>query len=295
MPSRATFSQQFTNRLIETIKTGTAPWQRRWNPGEMPHPVNGITGHLYTGGNLVMLLATGRLDPRWAGFGQIKKAKGMVRRGEEGTPILIAKTVRSRKQDEESKDEELRTFFSGAWIFNFEQTDRLPSEPPISVPITENEAGHRLKTIINRANVTIRHADHGQPCYDPELDQVIMPSPDRFCDLNEYRQALLHEISHATGHPSRMNRWATQTPSTERRTPEYATEELRAEVSAMLLGQKLGVGHNPDIKNSEAYMTGWLKGLANEPDKIHRAITEAQAISDWLLNTQDQAQLTQAA
>ena len=289
MQSRGTrHTKKFAERLTAAIREGRAPWQRHWQPTEMPIPVNGVTGRGYRGSNLVLLLATGRLDPRWAGFRQIERAHGRVLKGEAGTPVLIVKTYRPKSKTDELDEERSpeteppRTLFSSGWVFSYEQTEGLPAMSEAKVPITEDETGKCLQKIIRKAGVEIKHAPHASPAYNPSLDQVTMPNPERFSDINQYRQALLHEVAHATGHPSRMNRWTSGQPATSRRSEAYASEELRAEVSAMLLGQHLGTGHNPDLHNGEAYIASWLKGLEQSPETIQRAVSDAQAITDWL-------------
>ena len=297
--AKTRFTRLFADRLSEAIREGRAPWQQDWKPGEMPLPLNGITGRRYRGGNMLMLLGTGRLDPRWAGFGQMRNAGGHVRKNEKGIPILIIKHPALRAVSKDNLDHldrdsrarvdetetRPRTYYGGAWIFSFEQADGLPAMTDAVVPITENEAGRRLDRIIARTAVPIRHAEHAQPGYNTEKDEVLMPTPDRFEALDGYRQTLLHEIAHATGHPSRMNRWRNGRAEKNMRSREYATEELRAEIAAMLVGQKLGVGHSPDLRNAEAYVAGWLDGLEKDPEAIHRAVGEAQAIADWLSGT----------
>ena len=42
------------------------------------------------------------------------------------------------------------------------------------------------------------------------------------------------------------------------RNPEYAREELRAEISAMMTGERVGVGHGP--KRGAAYVEHWVRG-----------------------------------
>ena len=62
---------------------------------------------------------------------------------------------------------------------------------------------------------------------------------------------------------------------------EYAREELRAEISAMLTGARVGVGH--DGSRGATYVTGWLTALEHDPQEIDKAAAEAQHMSDYLL------------
>ena len=63
--------------------------------------------------------------------------------------------------------------------------------------------------------------------------------------------------------------------------PAYAKEELRAEISAMMTGERVGVGHDPS--RGAAYVEGWVAALEEDPREIRRAAADAQKISDFVL------------
>ena len=63
--------------------------------------------------------------------------------------------------------------------------------------------------------------------------------------------------------------------------PEYAREELRAEISAMMTGERVGVGHDP--QRGAAYVENWVKVLEKDPHEIHRAARDAQKMTDHLM------------
>ena len=62
---------------------------------------------------------------------------------------------------------------------------------------------------------------------------------------------------------------------------DYAREELRAEIAAMMTGEHLGVGHEP--RHGTAYVSSWIKALENDPKEIRAAAVDAQRMSDWLM------------
>ena len=63
--------------------------------------------------------------------------------------------------------------------------------------------------------------------------------------------------------------------------PAYAKEELRAEISAMMTGERVGVGHDPS--RGAAYVEGWIAALEEDPREIRRAAADSQKISDFVL------------
>ena len=134
------YARTFADRLIEALKAGTAPWQKPWKPGELCWPVNCTTGRRYRGNNAVLLLATaltrGWGDMRWAGFGQIRNAGGMVRKGEKGTPVLVWRERRGATaagEDDTGEEESRSSFFATVhYVFNAAQADGLDLGDPVA-------------------------------------------------------------------------------------------------------------------------------------------------------------------
>ena len=286
------YTDIFAERLIEAIKTGTAPWQRPWAPGEQVSPVNAFTRRRYRGSNLALLTATacqeGYSDPRWGGFAQIAAAGGSVRRGEKGTPVLIwkvgRKTDRDGEQREQSSDEpssqETRrmVFASMRYVWNVEQADGLELPPAVTPPPTASwQTRNIVEEVLADTKIEVRD-DPQRAAYDRDKDRLLMPAQGRFENRAAWEHTLLHELGHATMHTSRLDREDARRSCSS---PEgYAVEELRAEMSAMLTGERLGVGHSP--RHGEAYIASWLKALDSNPNQIRQAMGEAQRMSDWL-------------
>ena len=301
---------EFSEKLIAALEAGTAPWQRTWEPGECPTPYNGVTGYPYRGSNLLALLlfhGGAHRDPRWAGFRQIAQAGGGVRKGEKGVPILVAVTNhgRGRRSDPKPDDSDperegrepqteaegesgngerkwgrARTTWCTHHIFNFEQADGLPPEPEGPQAAPESEAERNLAAIAGGTGIRVVHAPHATPSYNRIDDSIRMPDRDRFDSGDHYRGTLLHELAHATGHPSRLKRWTDA--RAERTKAEYAEEELRVEIAAVMTGAALGVGHRPDVEEHTRYMAHWVDLLKIQPERIRTIAAEAQAIKDWL-------------
>ena len=108
----------------------------------------------------------------------------------------------------------------------------------------------------------------------------MLPERSQFPSQDAYTHTALHELGHATGHPSRLNR-PTLVDHGGGGSETYAREELRAEIAAMMTGEQLGVGHEP--RHGTAYVSSWIKALENDPKEIRAAAVDAQRISDWLL------------
>ena len=139
-PQVEKYARTFADRLIEALKAGTAPWQKPWKPGELCWPANATTGRRDRGNNAVLLLATaltrGYGDMRWAGFGQIRRAGGMVRKGEKGTPILVwrerAGAQPPGENDPENDHSRPRFYATVHNVFNVSQADGLDLGDPVA-------------------------------------------------------------------------------------------------------------------------------------------------------------------
>lgn len=109
----------------------------------------------------------------------------------------------------------------------------------------------------------------------------MLPFRSRFRDATGYYETALHELGHWTGHRDRLNRYTLVTASNfGSRT--YAREELRAEIASLMTSAHLGLGHDP--KRCAAYVKSWIKVLEDKHSEIYRASSDAQSISDYILD-----------
>ena len=293
------YHRKFADRVIEQIRQGTAPWQKPWAPGERVLPANVDTDRSYRGGNSLHLAAVqqerGYGDVRWGTYRQIQARGGQVRKGETGTRILSFQDhKRTQVTDERGRPrrdaegkrvyryERLKAPFVRQYtVFNAEQADGLPARStPTPEPLwkTHQEA----ERVLEDSGVPIRHVAGDRAYYHMNRDEVVLPERVQFPSANHYYQTALHELGHSTGHPERMNRETlVEGIKTGFGSPDYAKEELRAEISAMMTGERVGVGHDPS--RGAAYVEGWIAALEEDPREIRRAAADAQRISDFVL------------
>ena len=293
------YHRQFADTIIKQIRRGTAPWQKPWAPGELVMPRNVDTDRSYRGGNSLHLASVqqeaGYGDVRWGTYRQIQKQGGQVRKGERGTRILsfqdkkrIAVTdERGRhRRNAEGKRlyryEKLKTPYVRQYtVFNAEQANGLPKRAnPTPEPLwkTHQEA----ERVMRDAGVPVRHVQGDRAYYHMKRDEIVLPKRGQFPSANHYYQTALHELGHSTGHKDRMNR-ETLIEGIDGGfgSAQYAREELRAEISAMMTGERVGVGHDP--ARGAAYVEGWIQALEEDPREIRRAAADAQKISDFVL------------
>lgn len=105
-----------------------------------------------------------------------------------------------------------------------------------------------------------------------------MPPRAAFATPQGYCGALLHELGHWTGAPTRLNRDLRNRFGSH----DYAREELRAEIGQVMVCAELGIA-DCDFSNNAAYVAGWLERLRDDRKEIFRAASDAQRIADYLL------------
>ena len=293
------YHRQFADAIIDQIRRGTAPWQKPWAPGERVMPMNVDTGRSYRGGNSLHLASVqqemGYGDVRWGTYRQIRTQGGQVRKGERGTRILSfqdrkrlpvtddrGKPVRDAEGKRVYHYEKLHVPFVRQYtVFNAEQADGLPERAnPTPEPLWK--VHQEAERVMQDVGVPVRHVAGDRAYYHMKRDEIVLPERGQFPSANHYYQTALHELGHSTGHAERMNR-DTLIKGIDNGfgSPEYAREELRAEISAMMTGERVGVGHDP--ARGAAYVEGWIQALEEDPREIRRAAADAQRISDFVL------------
>jgi antirestriction protein ArdC/phage/plasmid primase-like uncharacterized protein len=297
------FHEAVAETLIAQLKQGAAPWQQRWQPGELRAllPMNPVTGNRYHGINALHLMSRGHDDPRWMTYQQATAMGAQVGRGEKGTPIqywrlsdVRAKTdalgnpvrdAQGQPVQEEFPLEPPRMFL--AIVFNASQIDGLPRMPPRGEP--DWPALERAEWLLQAAGATIRHAAQSRAYYRPATDSIHLPHRDQFPSTAHYYATALHELGHWTGHPSGLNRDLTHPFGSN----GYAREELRAEIASMIIGRALGLGHDP--AQHAGYVGAWIQVLQNDPLEIFRAAADAEKIQKWVLGLAQAQALRQMA
>ena len=293
------YHQKFADQIVEQIRQGNAPWQKPWKPGEEYLPKNLSSGKEYRGGNSIYLSvaqsAKGYSDNRWGTYKQIQAAGGHVRKGERGTRILsfqdhrqVAVTDKAGKPVHDAEGNKVYRYerlnhpmVRQYTVFNADQADGLKL-PERTSQQPEWKAHDNAEAVIRASGVRINHVAGDRAFYNLNSDQITLPERGQFPSANHYYQTALHELGHATGHESRLNRQSLQEGVKAGFGSEaYAKEELRAEISSMMTGQRVGVGHDPS--RGAAYVESWLKALKDDPREIYRASSEAQKMSDHLV------------
>lgn len=283
------YYETISERLIEQLEQGTAPWQKPWEPGTHMMPHNPVTGARYKGGNAIWLAMQGRPDPRWMTYKQANNFKAQVKAGEKGTHIQYWKfRDRIPKRDKKGKPvldadgkkimisvELDRPRVFSAVVFNGEQIKGLPPLEAKKEPAWDRH--ERAESILAGSGADLHHDQPDRAFYRPSTDSIHLPDRAQFKSGDKYYSTALHELGHWTGHPSRMDRDLSCGFGSE----SYGKEELRAEISSLMSGDELGIGHDPG--QHAAYVASWIKVLKEDPKEILRAARDADKIKDLVM------------
>ena len=290
------YRQILTDKLIEQLEAGTAPWQKPWDAREGSDrlPYNPTTEKPYRGANSLYLSAVamekGYSDPRWATYKQAEAQGWQVRKGEKGSlveywkysdqqPELDAKGKPVMGEDGKPKMVEVmleKPQVFRAVVFNAQQMDNVPelSKAPRMYEWDPNE---RAESILKSSGAKIYHDQSDRAFYSPSKDEIHLPARDQFKDQTAYYSTALHELGHWTGHEQRLGREFGGSFGSV----EYAKEELRAELSSYFMADKLGVPHDPG--QHAAYVKSWVKVLQEDKNEIFRAARDAEKITDYVM------------
>ena len=277
-----------TQEIVADLERGVAPWVKPWSGTASPLPHNAATGHCYRGINHLLLgircCAQGFASNGWITYRQAMKLGGNVRRGERGTSVVYYQPIDPKADDESSVSfgSTPRALLRVFTVFNLDQVEGLEAlVPGVSgdIPWEPYEAAD---DVIERSGADIRHQG-GAAFYAPATDRIVLPVRSAFATADGYYATALHELSHWTGHASRLNRQMSGRFGSE----DYAFEELVAEISSAFLCGHCAI--QGQLQHS-SYIASWIKALNEDHRAIFRAASQAQHAADYLLGRAPAAQ-----
>lgn len=281
--------QLVTDKITAALEAGTVPWHKPWAArGGMPR--NLVTRRPYRGMNLLLLsLGQPYQSPYWLTFKQAKDLGGSVRKGEKSSLVTFWKLndYRERQDEDGSTAAEVRErrapILRYYLVFNAEQCEGIPVPPLGGPPPREHERIAACEALVAgmRQRPEIR-TDPRQAFYNPALDFIGMPDLGQFETAESYYATLFHELTHSTGHASRLNRPTLAQAPAPFGSPDYSREELVAEFGAAFLCGHAGIF--PRVAdNSAAYIDDWLRVLKGDRKLLPVAAAQAQRAADFIL------------
>lgn len=264
------------------------------NAAEWDHaalrPQNPLSQVCYRGANrmklMVIVAEKGYRDPRWATAKQLFQKGYHIKAGEHGT--ICEKWI--FEKEKKTKDEygnvikevvqlerpQVKYFR----VFNGEQVEDFPKYVP---HVWEEEKPQLRKTIdqiIVSSECPIIEAAQDRAYYSPAQDKIVLPLRTMFKDEESFAKTVIHEMCHSTGHPDRLKRPMNGVFGS----PEYAKEELRAEIGALFTEADLGIALKGEhYEDHSDYLRSWISVLQDDYNELYRACSDAEQISGYLL------------
>ncbi len=275
---------QITSVIIEKLEQGTRPWVKPWRGVPVSRPLRSC-GTPYRGMNTFWLWmiaeAAGFLSPYWMTYRQCQKLGGQVRKGEKATIAIFYKSYDKQIEGDDGEEgTEKRRVLKAYAVFNADQCDGLPEMYRAKrelEPVEPAGREERLDTFFSAVGAELRHQG-SEAYYEPVLDRITMPPAALFEGYDHYYATLAHELSHWTGHGSRLGRDLKNRFGTE----SYAAEELVAELSAAILGAELGlpVAH---LDHHASYIAHWLELLKSDDRAMLTAAAKAEEAASLIM------------
>jgi antirestriction protein ArdC len=286
--SKRDIEAEVTRRVIEALEAGTVPWHKPWTAAGIL-PTSTSTGKAYRGINVWLLSlsanAAGYGSPYWLTYRQAQGFGAQVRGGEKGTLVVFWKGLQVKDRDDPSGERTKRIpLLRHYTVFNAEQCDGLGLPPrfdlaerePVAVEdaVAELIAGYK-------DGPAVRYVRGDRAYYEVRADVVTLPELEQYRDSAAFTETALHELTHSTGHASRLDRFARGGERQHFGSQRYAREELVAEMGAAMLA--VGAGVEISFENTAAYVGSWLGALRDDKGLVIKAAQQAQRAVDRIV------------
>lgn len=273
--------QTITDKIIALLERGTTGTGPRWTGCKTTGlPLNARTGEAYQGINVLLLWAEMAektySSSRWLTYKQAAEMGGQVRKGEKSVMCVYYQTVQKK---DDHKDEEGESYFLAKpfWLFNAGQVDGLPSDLTAPATVKQFNATQEAEQILIKSQAQIAYG-FDSAYYATLQDKICMPHRERFTSPENFYATALHELTHWTGHESRLNRQFGKRFGDD----AYAFEELVAELGAAFTVGQLGMV-DATIEAHADYLQSWIKVLRNDKRAIFTAASQAAKAADYIL------------
>lgn len=321
------FAEMLIKRMEEMQKDWHKGWI---GGGSMFGLPQNISGRTYEGSNAFLLFlhtaGNGYKAPVYMTYGQLYKEGAHVLKGEKAVPVFkwgfsikdkdgkkVTEEEFDNMTDDEKKECKRRPFLKIYPEFNIDQTNmsevnkekydavvsqfRKTDVPTITDGMYVNKAIDRMMEKQEWVCKIQYDKEEKGAYYSPAKDIVVLPTkaqfrihPDDpeecFKDGQEYYGTALHEMAHSTGHPSRLDRLKPAAFGS----PEYAKEELVAELTSAMVGNTLGFDRRIS-DNNVAYLQNWTSALRKEPKFIVTVMADVNKASRIIIENIDKQRI----
>jgi antirestriction protein ArdC len=282
--------QVVTDRIVAMLEAGTRPWSQPWGSTGGGRPLR-HDGKPYRGANVLNLWAAamgrGFTGRHWMTYKKAAELGGQVRKGAKSEYAFFVGAVTRTEERNGEETERTIPFLKAYNVFNTDEIDGLPAQyrlAPAAPSILPDTARiERCETWIAGTGATVLHGG-GRAFFRPSTDEIHLPEFAAFETAPHYYGTAFHELAHWTGHASRLDRIKHKVFGD----PDYAFEELVAELSSSYLCADMGVDSEPR-EDHASYIASWLRALKADNRNIFRAASHAEKAAGYLHDRQPAA------
>ena len=279
------------DRLIAEMENGVVPWQKPWL-SVTEGAVKYRTGKPYSLLNQILLGEPGE----YLSFNECKSAGGKVKKGAKSRMVVFWKFLSYEKKDDDGRivfDDQGRVmvdmipYLRYCNVFHIRDCEGIEpkwsnKEKMNDIPADE-KAESVLADYIAWSGVGFENQMQNRAFYRPSEDRIVVPAREQFSNTSEYYSTVFHEVTHSTGHPKRLCRFAVDSPAAAFGSESYSKEELVAEIGAASILHEIGIETGSSFKNSVAYIQSWLKALKDDKHMIVSAAGKADKAARLIL------------
>jgi antirestriction protein ArdC len=272
---------EVTNKLIELMEEHGTDWVKPWANASGGLPINLVSKNAYQGINTLVLAMQMRQSQTWATYKQWMEKGHQVNRGEKGTHVIFYKAL---KRKDTQGDEFFIPMLKNYTVFNSAQVEGW--EEPEKIVLPPVERNELVDKYIETTGAVIKY-DGAEAFYSPMEDYISMPDRNTWIGTDTstpeecYYSTALHELTHWTGHKTRLDRHTKGKSQTE-----YAKEELIAELGSAFQCMTLGISATPRPDHAK-YLNSWLSALKNDKDLIFKAAAAASKAVGFIEELQE--------
>lgn len=292
MPSSQAAYAELVDTVLQRLSEGVMPWREPWTAAS---PANLYTRREYQGVNRLLLRTTaiqrGYGSPYWVTVRQAQLRGGHVIPGELSRPVMACSMRWRTYTFTDAKGRPVQRWgLSGRSfaLYNFEQTRGLGRLVPDASNLDFWTPTEAERIVANWKDGPVRFVHPDRAFYRPLEDRIGMPDRANFDSSDAYHATLFHEMVHATGHPSRCARFPSDGRGLPFGSPEYAFEELVAELGAVFLCGEAGIA-NRGLQDNAAYLGSWLEVLSDDRRQLFVAASLAEKACDTILGRKPRA------
>jgi len=269
-----------TEQIIRQLEFGVVPWRKPWRTEA---PRNLVSGKEYRGINPFLLAPQGYGSRYWLTFNQAAKLGGHIRKGEHSSVVTFWSIGEEKIiRDDAGKERKTRPILLRYYrVFNLDQTEGIADKLGLGKAYPRIPSLDQCEAIVSGMPKPPAIKQDGRAWYRPCTDTVGIPSRNAFGSAEEFYSTLFHEITHSTGHASRIGRVGIEQLN-EFGSESYSKEELIAELGAAMLCGVTGIAP-ATIPNSAAYLQTWIARLRGDSKLIVSAASQAQRAADYIL------------